>query len=75
MAIGQWLFVIALIPAMVSKANYPKFTCVLTAVVLSAYVPAMWTSGLVWASISVGLTATCWWILFIQGILRSVSRA
>ena len=68
-SIGGLLFAFALIPSIIDKWGKPSLTTsLMTAVVLSVYVPAMYTLGLYWSTFCTALTASAWWTLFFQRI-------
>lgn len=66
MALGAWVFIVALIPAVKAKDKPPTSTSLMTGGVLTIYVVCMLTLGLVVSAISTGGTAFLWWILFFQ---------
>ena len=70
LAAGAWVFVIALIPAIRAEEKPPVSTSLMTGGVLTVYVVCMFTLGLVLSAVSTGLTATCWWILMVQRIMK-----
>jgi len=66
--IGSLIFVLALIPAIKAKEKPPVKTSLSTGLVLLAFV-CCYISLELWLSVISGsLTATCWFILFIQKI-------
>ena len=66
MSIGQWVFIIALLPAIVGKDKPPWMTSLLTATVLSVFAFTFWTLGMIMSAISGSITALCWWVLLVQ---------
>ena len=65
-AIGSWLFIIALIPTIISKEKPALTTSLLTASVLTSYVLCFSSLGMLMSAISGAGTALCWWILAFQ---------
>jgi len=65
-ALGAGVFIIALIPAIISTNKPPASTSLITAIVLTTYVCCFLTLGLIVSAIFSGGTAICWWILFFQ---------
>ena len=70
MSIGQWLFIIALLPTIFSSNKPPLLTSILTAIVLSSFVVALSSLGLIISAISTGLTCVCWIIIAVQTLMR-----
>jgi len=70
MSIGQWIFIIALLPAIIGKDKPPWMTSLLTAVVLSVFAFIFLTLDMIMSAISGSATALCWWILLVQVIKR-----
>ena len=66
MMAGGFGFAIALIPSVRSTAKPIKSTCLITGAILTCYVVAMATLGLVLSAIGTGLTAVLWWVLLFQ---------
>lgn len=67
LAIGMWVFSIALIPAIIAENDKPpKSTCLLTAITLSVFVVTLLTLKLILGGIAEGVLASLWWILFFQ---------
>jgi hypothetical protein len=70
MAVGQFVFFVALIPTIKAKEKPALSTCVVTAVILTAYIPTLWTLGLYISMSSTVLIAGGWWTLSIQSYRR-----
>jgi hypothetical protein len=68
--IGQWIFVFALIPSILSEDKPNKLTSFLTAGVMSAFAVAFGTLHMVMSTVSALVVAIAWWILFIQKVLE-----
>ena len=64
--VGSFIFTIALIPAIKSKDKPPIKTSLTTSLVLFAFVVCYVSLGFYVSAISGGLTAICWFILFLQ---------
>jgi hypothetical protein len=62
-AVGQVIFVIALIPALLGQEKPPRSTCWVTGVTLASNAVALLSLGLVWSGVSMGITAACWLVL------------
>ena len=69
-AIGSWIFIVALLPSIFSQNKPDVKTSIMTAVVLTVYGFVFFTLGLIFSAISGMGTAVCWWILFIQKIMK-----
>lgn len=65
-AVGQVLFIIALVPALLGSSKPPRFTCLLTGGVLAAFAVAFGSLSLWWGSWSAAVCALCWFILLCQ---------
>ncbi len=70
MAVGQFIFFVALIPTIKAKEKPALSTCVVTAVILTAYIPTLWTLRLYTGMTSTVLIAGGWWTLAIQNYSR-----
>ena len=66
MMIGSFGFAIALLPSVFGKSKPARLSSAITAGILTSYVVAMATLGLVLSAIATSITATLWWILFLQ---------
>ena len=66
MMIGGFGFSIALLPSIFSSKKPAKTSCLITAIIMAAYVVAMATLGLLLSTIANGITASLWWVLLIQ---------
>ena len=64
--VGGFIFAIALFPSILSAHKPSRITCLLTGIVLLAFMGAYATLGLTLATISTALTALCWFILLGQ---------
>ena len=66
-SIGSWIFAIALVPSILSKTDKPALSSsLLTASLLTLYVPTYASLHLVVSAISGGVIATAWWSLAYQ---------
>ena len=66
-SIGSWIFAIALVPSILSKTDKPALSSsLLTASLLTLYVPTYASLGLTVSAISGGIIALAWWILAYQ---------
>lgn len=63
---GSVLFIIALLPALTAKDKPPRFTCALTAGVLSLFAVAQATLSLWFAAGTTAILALIWSLLTIQ---------
>jgi hypothetical protein len=66
---GQAAFVVALLPTVFGPSKPDKYTCLLTAVVLSVFVPTFWSLGLRWGPVTCAMAAILWWILYGQAVI------
>ena len=66
-SMGQIVFIIALIPSILSDNKPAMSTSFTTAAVLSTFVFCFASLGLIFAAITSGGSALAWWILFYQG--------
>ena len=63
LTIGSWLFIASFVPSFLKK-QYPAIgTSILTGTVLLAFTIVYYSFGLILATISSSLTATCWFAL------------
>lgn len=69
-AIGGILFSVALIPSIIKPDKPHYLTSLLTASILSVFACTYLSLHLTMGSISTGLTAFMWWILFAQQLWR-----
>jgi len=70
MMIGGFGFAIALIPSVTGKSKPEKSSCAITGMILTSYVVAMATLGLILSAIATWITAVMWWILLFQRRVR-----
>ena len=64
---GSLLFSIALLPTVLGKeARVPWRTSLLTAIVLTAYIPAFWSINQPYSAGTSCLTAASWWFIFFR---------
>lgn len=63
---GDIGFSIALVPSLVSKNKPSRWTCLMTALILTAFIPAVLTLKLYFAAGATILCALLWYILLIQ---------
>lgn len=71
MTVGQFLFFVALIPTIRAKEKPALSTAVLTAGILTIYVPTLWTLHLHIAVVSTVLVTVGWWIIAYQSWVKS----
>lgn len=68
-AVGQGLFAVALIPAILDRTSKPPFfTSLLTAAILAVFAAAFLSLDLWWSALSTTVCSACWWILAWQRI-------
>lgn len=65
-AAGELIFVIALIPAMLSASKPPRSTCAITSAVLFIYAGTFASLNLWWGAWMTFLGAACWAMLLFQ---------
>lgn len=70
LAIGTWIFALALLPSLFSKNKPSKWTSLMTAVPLSSFVVCYFTLGLWITGISISVSSLLWWVLFYQGVRK-----
>lgn len=63
---GQWLFILALLPALRAKEKPPVFTSLLTAAIVSSFSYAFATLALVMSTFSSAIVAVMWYLLAYQ---------
>jgi len=68
MMIGGFGFAIALIPSVIGENKPEKSSCAITGGILTSYVVAMATLGLILSAIATGITAAMWWVLLFQQV-------
>lgn len=68
MTIGQFVFAFSLIPTIIGKEKPAWTTCMLSAIVLTIYIPTLYTLGLYISVVATILVAIGWWILFFQSM-------
>ena len=68
LTLGNMLFLIALIPSIVSKDKPSHWTSLLTASTLTIFTFTYFMLSLTYATYPVGGTAIAWWILFFQKV-------
>ena len=68
--IGGFGFAIALIPSVRGNRKPARSTCAMTGGILTSYVVAMVTLGLVLSAVATGITAIMWWLLLVQQVKR-----
>ncbi len=71
MTIGQFTFAFSLIPTIMGKEKPAWTTCIMSSIVLTIYIPTLYTLGLYVSVIATVLVAIGWWILFFQSIKRN----
>lgn len=66
-SVGSWVFAIALVPSILSKTDKPALSSsLLTAGLLTVYIPAYASLHLWVSAVSGGVIALAWWILAYQ---------
>ncbi len=68
LTIGNIIFLIALLPSILSVDKPSKWTSLITSVTLTIFTIVYFTLGLSYACIATGLSALGWWVLFFQKI-------
>jgi len=68
--IGNWIFVLALIPSIVSDKKPALVTSIITAIVVTVFAYCFFTLELYHSMISSAAVGVCWWILFLQLLFR-----
>ena len=66
LAVGAWVFIVALLPALFSKDKPPVSTSVLTGGILAVYVVVNVTLHLLLNAFSTGILSICWLTLGAQ---------
>lgn len=74
MTLGQFVFFIALIPIIKATEKPTVSTCLITAIVLTVYIPTLWTLSLFISVAATSLVALAWWVLFFQSWLKPKAR-
>lgn len=64
--IGQFVFALALVPAIVSEEKPPRSTCAMTGGLLAVFAMVYATLDLWLATLACAICATCWLVLMIQ---------
>ncbi len=64
--VGNIIFAAALIPSILSKHKPHRWTCAMTAGVLSVYVFTFWDMSLWYWSLATLATTTAWFVLLFQ---------
>jgi len=70
LAIGNWLFAIALIPTIIGKDKPAFSTSIMTSVILTIFAFCYFSLGLKWGAMAMGFGALAWWILTIQRLMK-----
>lgn len=73
-AIGQLVFGVALVPALMDRAKPPLLTSVPTAAVLLSFGATFATLGFVWSMTASLICGGAWWILAAQRLLQTRKR-
>ncbi len=63
---GNFVFLAALIPSLVSSDKPSKWTSLVTATTLTAFAVAYYSLSLMYGAIGATLSALAWWVLCIQ---------
>lgn len=71
---GQLIFALALLPSVLGDEKPAPATSLVTAFVLSLFVPTFWSLGLVWAAGCGTIAAVLWWALLVQGLQQRRQR-
>lgn len=69
-SIGQWGFTLALLPSLLGKSIMPKFTCAMTATILTSFVVCFATLDFNVSAWSTLATTLSWWALLIKAIIK-----
>lgn len=70
LSVGSWIFIIALIPSLISKDKPPTATSVLTGAVLLVYTFVYFSLHLWLSMASTGILALAWLALGVQKFLE-----
>jgi len=70
MMVGGFGFALGLLPSLLGKNKPAKSSCAITGGILTAYVVAMATLGLILSAVAVGITAIMWWLLLFQQVKK-----
>lgn len=74
LAIGQFIFAVALLPSVFS-INKPHWaSSLLTSSVLSVFSYTFWTLGLLWSTAMSALVAATWFVLLLQSLATSIQE-
>lgn len=68
LTIGSWIFVIALIPAVISSQPPAAATCVLTAAVLAAFAAVYALNSWKGAAATTALSSLLWIVLLVEAL-------
>lgn len=66
LTVGQFVFSLSLIPTIRAKEKPALSTCVMSAVMLTIYIPTLLSLQMYVSSFATVLVATGWWILLYQ---------
>lgn len=66
MTLGQFIFAFSLIPTIKAKQKPAWTTCLMSSIVLTIYVPTLWSLNLHISVAATVLVAIGWWTLFFQ---------
>ena len=72
--IGNWIFVLALIPSIISNKKPAIATSLITAVVVTVIAYCFFTLELYHSMISSVAVGVCWWVLFLQVMLKKKGK-
>lgn len=72
MTVGQFVFAFSLIPTIKGSEKPDWTTCLSTALVLTVYVPTLFTLGMYISVFSTTMVAFAWWILFVQSLKKRI---
>ena len=65
-SVGQWIFIIALIPTIRGKQKPELSTSVITGIILAVFAFTYYTLSLLVSALSTSLVSTAWFILAYQ---------
>lgn len=74
MTLGQFIFAVSLIPTILGNEKPAWSTCIMSSIVLTVYIPTLYSLGLYISVIATVLVAIGWWILFFQSIRKIKSQ-
>ncbi len=66
MTLGQFTFAFSLIPTIKAEQKPAWTTCLMSSIILTIYVPTLWSLNLYISVVATVLVAIGWWTLFFQ---------